>query len=202
MAAGNSRRKISKGTADAQYLNDKLQRIEEQTARAAAIIEHMRMFGCGAKEDPEPIDTRMVVTNALGLVGEQLRLAGIEVVTELAQDCRSILGHTIQLEQVFLNLITTDRDAMAERGGEAKITLRLFEDDEGVHITSEDTGGGISEDTLPRIFEPFYTTKAIGKGTGLGLSVGYGVVRDMNETIVAENINDGIRFTITLPIVS
>ncbi|MFT7675935.1 MAG: nitrogen-specific signal transduction histidine kinase, partial [Gammaproteobacteria bacterium] len=71
MASGNVRRKLSKGTADPEYLNDKLERIEEQTARAAAIIDHMRMFGREANENPEPIDARNVVTNALDLVGEQ-----------------------------------------------------------------------------------------------------------------------------------
>ena len=200
MASGNSRRRISKGTADLDYLNDKLERIEAQTARAAAIIDHMRMFGREAKEHPEPIDPLNVVTNALDLMGEQLRLDGIEIVTELAKDCPSFLGHTIQLEQVILNLLTNARDAMAKNEGEAKITLRVLEEDEGVHITCEDTGGGIPEDALPRIFEPFYTTKEIGKGTGLGLSVSYGIIRDMNGTIVADNTDDGARLTITLPI--
>jgi signal transduction histidine kinase len=200
MAAGNTRRKISKGTADPEYLNDKLERIEEQTARAAAIIDHMRMFGREAKEDPESIDLRDMVTNALDLMGEQLRLAGIEIVTELAQDCPSVLGHAIQMEQVLLNLLSNAKDAMAERNGEAKITLRMFADDQGVHLTSEDTGGGIPEEVLPRIFDPFYTTKEMGKGTGLGLSVSYGIIRDMNGTIVAENLDNGARFTITVPI--
>jgi C4-dicarboxylate-specific signal transduction histidine kinase len=88
---------------------------------------------------------------------------------------------------------------MADSEGEKKITLRVFEDDKGVHISAEDAGGGIPADVLPRIFEPFYTTKEIGKGTGLGLSVSYGIIKDMNGTIVADNINGGARFTITLP---
>jgi PAS domain S-box-containing protein len=201
MAAGNSRRKISKGTINTIYLNDKLQRIEEQTARAAAIIDHMRMFGREATEPPEPIDPRNVVTNALDLMGEQFRLAGIEIVIELPEDCSFILGHTIQMEQVILNLLTNARDAMAESDGVTTVTLRVYEDAENVHITSEDTGGGISEKVISRIFEPFYTTKKMGKGTGLGLSVSYGIVSDMHGVIVAENIRDGARFTITLPIV-
>lgn len=90
---------------------------------------------------------------------------------------------------------------MATRKGEAKITLRVYEDDAGLHITAEDTGEGIPEDVLPRIFDPFFTTKKMGEGTGLGLSVSYGIIHDMNGTIIAENINDGARFTITLPIV-
>ena len=140
-----------------------------------------------------------MVTNALGLMGEQLRLAGIELVTELADDCPAVLGHTIQVEQVLLNLLTNARDAITESEGEAMITLRVLSDGEGVRISDEETGGGIPETVLPRIFEPFCTTKEKGKGTGLGLSVGYGFIRDMNGTIAAENIDDGARFTITLP---
>ena len=88
---------------------------------------------------------------------------------------------------------------MFESDGDTKVSLRIFEKNKSVHITSEDTGGGILEAVLPRIFEPFYTTKGVGKGTGLGLSVTYGIVRDMKGTVVAENIDGGARFTITLP---
>jgi signal transduction histidine kinase len=202
MAAGNSRRRISKGNIELEYLKDKLERIGKQTERAAAIIDHMRMFGRKADEDPEPIDVREVITNSLDLMGEQLRLSGIEIVTEFAADCPKVLGHMIQLEQVMLNLLGNARDAMAASAGEAKITLRVLADAEGVHMISEDTGGGIPDDVLPRIFEPFYTTKQMGKGTGLGLSVSYGIIREVKGTIVATNTEAGARFTITLPIVS
>lgn len=78
--------------------------------------------------------------------------------------------------------------------------LELMGEQQHVHITSEDTGGGIPDNALPRIFEPFYTTKEMGKGTGLGLSVGYGIIRDMKGAISAKNIDGGARFTIALPI--
>jgi PAS domain S-box-containing protein len=200
MAAGNSRRKISKGTAGPEYLDGKLERIEGQTARAAAIIDHMRMFGRKADEEPIQVDPRNVVTNALDMLGEQLKLADIEVVTEFSDKCSNVLGHAIQMEQVILNLLTNARDAMGKNEGKKMITIRVFEDEEGVHITSQDTGGGILEDVLPRIFEPFYTTKEMGKGTGLGLSVSYGITREMGGTIIAENVDEGARFTITLPV--
>ena len=202
MAAENSRRKMSSGSASAEYLTEKLQRIEEQTARAASIIDHMRMFGRTATEGPELIDPGNVIANTLDLIGEQLRLAGIEVVTEFPKDCPRVLGHTIQMEQVMLNLLTNAKDAMSGRGGALTITLRVFYDQRNVYITSEDTGGGIAESALPRVFEPFYTTKEMSKGTGLGLSVSYGIIRDMKGSIAAENINDGARFTITLPLAS
>jgi C4-dicarboxylate-specific signal transduction histidine kinase len=200
MAAGNSRRRISEGTIDPKYLNEKLARIESQSERAAAIIDHMRMFGRESNEGTQLLDPRKSVTDALDLMGERLRAAGIEIELDLAQDCQSIMGYRIQLEQVILNLLNNARDAIAESEGEAKITLRVFGDDTGVHIAVEDTGGGIPEDAMPRIFEPFYTTKEIGKGTGLGLSLCYGIVRDMDGTIIAEKIDEGTRLIITLPV--
>ncbi|MBT5797981.1 MAG: PAS domain S-box protein [Porticoccaceae bacterium] len=199
MAAGNSRRKIARGTAGQKYLLDKLERIEEQTARAATIIDHMRIFGREAMEAPELIDPRRVITNALSLMGEQLRLDGIKVVIEFAQDCSSVLGHSIQMEQVILNLLSNARDALSERAGDLRVTLQVFADDKYVYIVSKDNGGGIAPDSLERIFEPFFTTKEMGKGTGLGLSVSYGIISDMKGTIVAENIDDGARLTIALP---
>ena len=202
MAAGNSLRRISKGTAEFEYLNDKLKRIDDQTMRAAAIIDHMRVFGRKANEEPEPIDPRTVITNALELMGEQLRLIGIEVVTQFPKDCHLILGHSIQVEQVILNLLMNARDALAGRDGEKKITLRIFEDNKNIHITSEDNGGGIPSHFLPRIFEPFYTTKEVGKGTGLGLSISYGIITDMRGTIAAKNIDGGCRFILMLPFVN
>jgi C4-dicarboxylate-specific signal transduction histidine kinase len=123
-------------------------------------------------------------------------------VTVLPDECSCVFGHAIQMEQVILNLLTNARDAIEESEGIAKITVRVSESDKAVQITVQDTGKGIPADVLHRIFEPFYTTKEMGRGTGLGLSVSYGIVRDMQGTIVAENIDDGARFTITVPIVS
>ena len=201
MASSNSRRRIDKGNLDPQYLIDKLNRIEEQTTRAAAIIDHMRMFGREAKESAELVDPCKIVMKTLDLIGEQLRLSGIEVVTILDQKCSPILGHPIQMEQVVLNLLTNARDAINQRNGKSKITIRVFEDDKGINIITEDTGGGIAENTLSRIFEPFFTTKTIGKGTGLGLSVSYGIITEINGTIIAENIEGGARFIINIPVI-
>jgi C4-dicarboxylate-specific signal transduction histidine kinase len=193
---------LSKGIVDPKYLSEKLLRIEEQTARAATIIDHMRMFGREAKEPAESIDPRNAVKRALDLMGEQLRLAGIEVVTVLPENCACVLGHVIQVEQVLLNLLTNALDAITQSEGMAKITLQVFEEGNVIHITTQDTGGGIPDDVLQRIFEPFFTTKSMERGTGLGLSVSYGIIQDMKGTIAAENIDDGARFTITLPIIS
>jgi C4-dicarboxylate-specific signal transduction histidine kinase len=202
MASGNIRRNVKKAIVEPEYLNEKLQRIEGQTARAAAIIDHMKMFGRKANEEGSLVDVRLVIKNAIDLVGEQLRLAGVEVVTTFPKRCQKVLGHSIQLEQVIINILTNSRDAMANKSVNSKIRLKVFESGNNIHIVSIDNGGGIPQSKITRIFEPFYTTKEIGKGTGLGLSVSYGIIREMNGTITAENKEYGAQFTIILPAVS
>jgi signal transduction histidine kinase len=202
LAVANASRRIANGNPDLELVSEKLNRIDSQAQRASAIIDHMRIFGREAKEELQYIDPRTAITNSLDLMGEQLRLKNIEVTTELAQESSLVLGHMILIEQVMLNLLTNARDAIDKNAGQRKITLRVYEDTEGVYITSADTGGGIPEDVLPRIFEPFYTTKDVNQGTGLGLSVAYGIVRDMHGSIVAENVENGAQFTITLPFAS
>ncbi len=176
-------------------------RIASQTERAAAIIDHMRMFGRKADEEPYQLDPCDAVKGALDMMGEQLRLAEIEVVTDLSGACRPVLGHRVQIEQVILNLLTNARDAVIANGNKKKITLAVDDGgDDGVRITVSDTGGGIPPKVIKRIFEPFFTTKEMGEGTGLGLSVSFGIIRDMGGTIEAMNADGGARFCITLPV--
>ncbi len=194
--------KFEKVTTD--YLLKKLQRIENQVERASSIINHMRMFGRIADEDPESLDLQKVIQSVLELMGEQLRLAGIEVTIDCEQPCPVIAGNQIQLEQVFLNLLTNARHAIEQNreNNARKIFIQgKVTDNDHLQISITDTGGGISENVLPHIFEPFFTTKEIGKGTGLGLSVSYGIVRDMDGTISAENVDGGARFIISLPLI-
>jgi PAS domain S-box-containing protein len=202
MAAGNVLRKLEKGTADPAYLSEKLERVAAQTQRAAAIIDHMRMFGRRATESPRELDPRETIRGALDMIGEQLRLNEIEIDLNVPDACRPIRGHLVQMEQVLLNLLTNARDAIQgnDSGGERKIRVSL-EDGGGdtVKISVHDSGGGIPESTLDRIFEPFFTTKELDKGTGLGLSVSYGIIRDMGGSIEAANVDGGARFTLNLP---
>jgi len=103
-----------------------------------------------------------------------------------------------QLNQVFMNLLVNAAHAIAERG---VITIRTGQAGEWVWIQIEDTGSGMSADTMQRIFEPFFTTKPIGKGTGLGLSVSYGIVNRHGGRIeVHSELGKGTRFTVHLPI--
>ncbi len=207
MAADSSLERIEEGAVDAKFLHGKFQRISAQIERAAKIIDHMRIFGRQADERPDNLDPREVVKGALGLIGEQLRLLGIEVETRFPERCPKVSGHAVQLEQVVLNLIGNARDAIeANRQGDGdprKISLIVEEagSENTVKLIVEDSGGGIPANLLDRIFEPFFTTKEVGKGTGLGLSISYGIVNDMGGTLKAANLDDGASIAITLPVV-
>ncbi|MBL6933543.1 MAG: PAS domain S-box protein, partial [Rhodospirillales bacterium] len=199
MAVHNVLRKIGKNTVEPDYLSDKLVRIDQQVDRASSIIDHMRVFGRRAEIDPVQLDPREVVDGTLGLIGEQLRIAGIDVVLDMPETCPAFMGHQVQIEQILLNLLGNARDQIEGRDGEKRITVAVTHDDHDVQIAVEDTGGGIPEDLISRIFEPFFTTKEAGVGTGLGLSISYGIIIDMGGRIVAANTDHGARFTITLP---
>jgi PAS domain S-box-containing protein len=204
MASSNINDALKLGKASLEYLHNKLKRIDDQVERASSIINHMRMFGREADEKYEQLEPRGIVKDTLGLIGEQLRLAGIDVVIDFNPACPTIRGHRIQMEQVLVNLIANARDAIMEsdrRHAGRKIIIHGEPvGDHSLEISIADTGRGIPEKNLTRIFDPFFTTKEMGKGTGLGLSVSFGIIRDMGGNLRVDNIDDGAKFTITLPV--
>jgi histidine kinase len=111
-----------------------------------------------------------------------------------------------QLEQVFLSLIINAEDAIhdnQEKAGTLTIATSAVSDNagKGVVIEFSDTGTGIPIDVLPKLFNPFFTTKGVGKGTGLGLSVSYGIIKEHGGEISARTqAKGGAVFTIQLPV--
>ncbi len=200
MVSHNIQHKFEKDRLDADYLIDKLAKIDGQVLRASTIIDHMRIFGRKPDAVPTPFNLKHMVESALTLIGEQLRLANIEVTTEAPELHHSVLGHQVQIEQVLLNLIGNARDVLQDKqDGDKRISITVEEDNGKATIAIEDTGGGVADDALPRVFEPFFTTKEVGKGTGLGLSISYGIVKEMGGEITVTNTNEGARFVISLP---
>jgi len=182
--------------------------IDSYVDRAAKIINHMRQFGRHSDVSLEKIQVNRVLERALEILGQQLKVRGIEVVWDLAPDLPLVLADPDRLEQVFINLLINARDAIDEKWqsqpqptGEKKITLRTSSDDKVIIVEVIDTGPGIPESMLDRIFEPFFTTKKVGQGTGLGLSISYGIINDCKGSIQAVSVkNKGAGFLIKFPI--
>ncbi len=113
-------------------------------------------------------------------------------------DVKPIVCSPSQINQVFLNLITNAAQAMGERPGTITLTTRVEGD--GVAVDVADDGNGIAPEVLPKIFDPFFSTKEIGKGTGLGLSISYKIVQQHGGRINVESkVGSGTRFTVWLP---
>jgi len=204
LAAENVVLRLAHGNLDDVFLRGKLERIVAQTDRASSIVDHLRKFGRDAKEEFCEVDLRDAALGALNLMGEQLRLAQIDVQTSLGGEFPLVMGHQIQLEQMFINLFSNAFYAIKKTDpAEKNILIEAFKSSDGAAtIRVTDTGGGIPDSVLPNIFDPFYTTKNIEDGTGLGLSVSYGFVRDMGGTITAANTGVGACFEIKIPSVN
>ena len=197
---GNAIDVIELGKADKERILGDLRNAVQQVGKATEIISHLRTFGRAAPVKREPISLKQVIERALSLVQEQLRLRQIEVELVLDADDVVVVGSPIQLEQVFINLLTNARDAMADAAHKA-ITITCTRASDRVTVTLRDTGPGIPPGLEQRIFDPFFTTKDVGAGTGLGLSITYGIIQDHQGTISVDNRpGEGARFLIELPL--
>jgi C4-dicarboxylate-specific signal transduction histidine kinase len=163
----------------------------------------MRIFGREAKEKSYAFDLKDAVNNVVELMEPQLKLDEIKISVEPIANKIMIWGHQIRLEQVLLNLVSNANFAI-KSGGKIQKMLSIAvsqESESWVTLSVSDTGAGIPEGALKRIFEPFYTTKDVGVGTGLGLSVSFGIVHDMGGNMIAENTAHGARISVELPII-
>ena len=182
--------------------------IDSYVDRATKIINHMRQFGRQSDVTLEKVLVNDVLDKTLEILGQQLKVRGIEIVKDFDLDLPQILADPNRLEQVFINILINARDAIDEKWqsqphqkGAKKITLKTSVAEKKIVVEINDSGPGIPDSLLERIFEPFYTTKKVGQGTGLGLSISYGIIKDCKGSIQAvSEKNGGARFIIKFPI--
>jgi C4-dicarboxylate-specific signal transduction histidine kinase len=199
---GNAIDLIEHGVMDVKQVIRELRQATEQVRKATEIISHLRTFGRAAPVSREPIVLRQVIERALALMQEQFRLREIDVALDLGSKEPVVLGNAIQLEQVFINLLSNARDAMVNSPRKA-IRISAAIDRQTVELAFADTGHGIPAGLERRIFDPFFTTKDVGKGTGLGLSITYGIIKDHGGMIaVVSPPGAGATFLIQLPLAS
>lgn len=205
LAAENAAAALTAAPADIGLVAQKLERISQQAARAARLIDHMRFFGRRESGEVQPIDLSVALDGALLILDGRLRRTKVEIVRDIAPDLPKVLGTLVLLEQVMINLIANACDAFnatrppVERD-RRRIEVTGFVAGAVVILTIADHAGGIPEGDLPQVFQPFFTTKPAEEGTGLGLSISHGIITDMGGTMTARNSRDGAVFELRLPV--
>ena len=179
-----------------------LEKITRQTFRASEIVNNLLNFSRTSGAEFGDVDVNKVVRDTLALLDHQFKTAHVEVEAELHEGLPLIYGSTGRLQQVFLNLFLNAKDAMAGGGG----TLRVATSNgEVVRIAISDTGSGIAQEHIARIYDPFFTTKNApregqNRGTGLGLAVTYGILQEHAGKIRVESaVGQGTTFHLEFP---
>jgi two-component system NtrC family sensor kinase len=169
-----------------------------ETVRLSDLLRKMLSFSKPDQEERHPVDVNSILDEILLLHEKQLKENDIQIDYRLNEGLGRVNASKNQLRQVFLNMVANARDAMNNGG---TLTVTTGGDDRKVVIDIEDTGMGIREEHLSKIFDSFFTTKGEVKGVGLGLSVCYGFIKDHGGDIqVDSQEGSGTTFTITLPI--
>lgn len=182
----------------------RLAQIVEEVDRTAHLIESLRRFARGSHAEYQigscAIDA--VVESAVSLMSRHLRALTVEIDVDPGPPGQAVLGDAEAIKQILINFLTNAGDAVAAlpRGTPRRVRMAVRRDDASgrVAVAVADNGGGIAPDILPRLFEPFATTKPADVGTGLGLSISLGLARAMMAEIHAANVAGGAEFTLLL----
>ena len=168
-----------------------------ETVRLTDLLRKMLSFSKPDEEQKQPVDVNVVLDEILLLVRKQLQENSIKISTSFEADLAKVYASKNQLRQVFLNMISNARDAMPEGG---TLTIKTKSNRDNIYIELLDTGVGIREEHVNKIFDAFFTTKEGVKGVGLGLSVCYGFIKEHEGDIkVSSKRGEGTVFTIILP---
>jgi len=169
-----------------------------ETVRLSDLLRKMLSFSKPDQEERHPVDINSVLDEILLLHEKQLKENDINIKYRLAEGLGLVKASKNQLRQVFLNMVANARDAMVNGG---TLTVTTGPDGDNVVMDITDTGSGIREEHIDKIFDSFFTTKGEVKGVGLGLSVCYGFIKEHGGEIeVKSQEGVGTTFSITLPV--
>jgi len=181
--------------------------------RAGDLVTQILTFSRQREHELKPLKVMLVVKEALKLIQSSLP-ATIEIRQSVNKDCGWVMADPTQIHQIVMNLITNAYHAMEETGGKLNVTLNQVELGAGelieatmdpgsyVCLTVADTGMGMDQSAIDRMFDPYFTTKKEGKGTGLGLSVVHGIIKSHGGHIsVSSEPGKGTEFNVYLPVI-
>ena len=201
----------------AELETEELRAIRDNANRAAGIVRNLLTFAGRTSTARGWQQINRIVRDAVATCEPHSSEAGIDIRIEVADRLPMVYVDPTRLEDVMVNLIENAEAAIVARRegnslspivperarGEIVITTRLEHDPDRILVDVADNGSGLKEEDLPRVFDPFFTTREVGKGTGLGLSVCYGIVREHGGHITARNrATGGAVFTVELPVMA
>jgi PAS domain S-box-containing protein len=211
------------GAEKGSSTEDDLNSIKEEIERIVTITEKLQEFSRSNKSDVETVELNCLIEDILSLIKPELNIKSIKLITNFDMGQPEVMAHGDDLRQAFLNSITNAMDAMPN-GGTLTIKTQVVRNSEfgvqstegkntelktqyselkgdSVRITFEDTGCGIAEKDIDRVFEPFFSTKKEIKGVGLGLSTSYATIEGYGGKISVESEEGkGSTFIFDLPI--
>ena len=184
---------------DRGLINDRLDTIIKTVGRISRIIQGLRTFSRNGSDLPrQVVKLSQIIEDTLGLCQERFRVDGISVSVENDGSDDSVLCNPVEISQVLLNLLSNARDAVLETEKKwVKIHCRSRENQ--IEIAVIDSGSGVSKENQEKIFQPFFTTKALGRGTGLGLSISFGIIESHGGKLTLDSNAANTTFVITLP---
>jgi two-component system NtrC family sensor kinase len=182
---------------DQNEFRERMNSIKQEIHRCRSITHKLLGFSRHHETRIDSYDINGVVKDAVGLIQKELTFENIEIILETDDQVPKVKTDAEKIKQVLLNLLRNAKDAIGKDG---RITISTLERKKTVSIIVSDTGQGIDEKNLAKIFQPFFTTKEAGKGTGLGLSISHGIVTSLGGTLhVSSQVGKGTSFEIELP---
>lgn len=173
-------------------------RIYDNINRAALVIDNLLKFSRPPEEQHTAIDLNRIIEQALALVANEARNQHIRIDVESDGGLKPIMANGNLLQQVFTNLVLNAFHAM---DGGGRLLVQIQQCGDAIEVRFQDSGHGIEEADLNRIFDPFYTTMPVGQGTGLGLPVSYSIIQQHGGRIHVESeVGKGSTFTVQLPV--
>ncbi len=174
--------------------------METETRRIGRIVSNLLVFARHSDIEVIKFDVNSLIDQTLLLNSNLLKINKIRIIEDLEHNLPLISGSEDQMKQVLMNLISNAVESMSNsKRKKLTIQTRSRKLKKVVVIKIIDTGNGIPEESISKIFEPFYTTKKKGKGVGLGLSVVYGIIKEHGgELFVNSTPDKGSDFSITL----
>lgn len=194
---------VLRSTSD-DFAIEKLSLVKSQVNRISKIIRDLVDFSRPSTYKLQFTNINKQLEEAVDIIKAGTKNKDIKFKLNLLENIPKLLLIADQLQQVFINVLLNAVDSIIDASNKNRlkqITVNTSIDEENVNIVISDTGIGIQEEDLEKIFEPFYTTKEEGRGTGLGLWVSYGIIKSLQGDLMVESKKDvGTKFFITLPI--